>query len=143
MAVALLYRLMEYTAQRRLHDRGLRADQVRLELLPDEVRNKWASRVGVDGRLKVGLVEGYELLADLGDKVAQGFLEMYRDRSGRLRPCLESRNMSPLAHGFQPVGGDVFDRLREIAVETLLPHVVHGDWNRLLEAYQLPRFPVR
>jgi len=141
VAVALLYRLMEYIAQRRLHERGLRADDVRLESLPEAVRDKWASWVGIDKRLKVGMVQGYELLADLGDEVGRRFLECYRDETSRLRPYLESRNMSPLAHGFQPVGQKVFEGLRAIVVGSFLPELA-GGWERLLPLHRLPQIPL-
>jgi hypothetical protein len=132
---------MEYIAQRRLHERGLRADDVRLESLPEAVRDKWASRVGIDKRLKVGMVQGYELLADLGDEVGRKFLECYRDETSRLRPYLESRNMSPLAHGFQPVGRNVFEGLRDIVVGSFLPELA-GEWERLLPLHRLPQIPL-
>jgi len=140
VAVALLYRLMEFMAQRRLHDRGLRTDDVSLERLAGDVRSKWEGRVGVDGRLRVGMVQGYELLDDLGDTLGRRFLDLYRDPTSRLKPYLESRNMSPLAHGFQPVGPEVFEKLRAVITETFLPELV-PDWARRLEDYRLPRLP--
>ncbi|GBC85710.1 hypothetical protein HRbin11_02160 [bacterium HR11] len=140
VAVALLYRLMEFIAQRRLHDRGLRTDDVRLGYLPENVRSKWEARVGIDGRLKVGMVQGYELLADLGDSLGRRFLELYQAPTSRLKPYLESRNMSPLAHGFQPVGSAVFEKLRDIIVQSFLPELI-PDWHRRLGDHRLPHLP--
>ncbi len=140
VAVALLYRLMEYIAQRRLHDLGIRTDDVRLERLPEDVRAKWEPRGDADGRLKVGMLQGYELLADLSDDLGRKFLELYWAVASPLRPYLESRNMSPLAHGFQPVGQDVFEKLRAVITDEFLGKLV-PDWRNRLAVHRLPRLP--
>ncbi len=140
VAVALLYRLMEYIAQRRLHDKGIRSDNVCLGVIPEAVRPKWESRVGPDGRLKVGMLHGYELLADLGDELGQHFLNLYRESKSRLKPYLECRNISPLAHGFQPVGQEAFQKLRDVVVEDFLSKLVQDRLKNLNE-YHLPQLP--
>lgn len=140
VAVALLYRLMEYMAQRRLHDRGLRTDAVRLDRLPDSVQARWHARAERDGRLKLGMVQAFELLADLGDPLGARFADLYWTPDSTLRGYLEARNMSPLAHGFQPVGADVYGKLRALLTREFLSQVV-ADWESWLPRCQLPRLP--
>ncbi len=140
VALALLYRLMEYLAQLGLHRRGLRSDDVQVDRLPEAVRAKWESRVDSEGRLKVGLVHGFELLGDLGDPVGRRFLDLYRAEPSPLKPYLETRNRSPLAHGFQPVGREAFEKLREVVTGRFLREFV-VDWEARLQEHELPRFP--
>lgn len=141
VAVALLYRLMEYVAQRRLHDRGLRTDAVLLTRLPADVQDKWRTRAEPDGRLKVGMVQAFELLAHLGDPLGARFTELYWHPNGRLRGYLEVRNMSPLAHGFQPVGDEVYGNLRDLVAGEFLSQLV-PDWDLRLTRCRLPCLPV-
>ncbi len=140
VAVALLHRLMQYTAQRHLHDRGLRTDEVRLDRLPDSVQARWHARAERDGRLKLGMVQAFELLAGLGDPLGAHFAELYWTPDSTLRGHLEARNMSPLAHGFQPAGADVYAKLRALLTREFLPQVV-ADWESWLPRCQLPRLP--
>jgi hypothetical protein len=48
--------------------------------------------------------------------------------------------MSPLAHGFQPVGREVFEGLRTIVVGSFLPELA-GGWERL-PLHRLPQIPL-
>ncbi|MFN3286613.1 MAG: TIGR02710 family CRISPR-associated CARF protein [bacterium] len=134
VAVALLYRLLEYLAQLGLHRRGLRSDGVQVDRLPEAVRAKWKNRVDNEGRLKVGLVHGFELLGDLGDPVGRRFAELYRADRSPLKPYLETRNRSPLAHGFQPVGPEAFEKLREVVAGSFLREFV-ADWEARLREH--------
>lgn len=140
VAVALLYRLMEYLAQLGLHRRGLRSDGVQVDRLPEALRAKWESRMDSEGRLKVGLVHGFEMLGDLGDPVGRRFLDLYLAARSPLKPYLEARNRSPLAHGFQPVGPEAFKKLREVVTCSFLTEFV-ADWEARLGEHELPRFP--
>lgn len=140
VASALLYRLMEYIAQRRLHDRGLRTDNVRTDLLPDALKGKWRTRAGSDRQLKVGMVHAFELLADLGDTLGGRFLELYWSPEGGLRGYLEARNMSPLAHAFQPVGAEVYEKLRTFVTGEFLAQLV-PNWEERAVRCQMPRLP--
>jgi len=48
--------------------------------------------------------------------------------------------MSPLAHGFQPVGPEAFEKLREVVTRAFLPEFV-ADWEARVREHDLPRFP--
>lgn len=58
----------------------------------------------------LGLQDDYRLLADLGDQLGRRFTELGLDE--RKRSPLVSRNHSILAHGFDPVGPAVFEKLK-------------------------------
>ncbi|MCS7236375.1 MAG: TIGR02710 family CRISPR-associated CARF protein, partial [Armatimonadota bacterium] len=137
VAVLLLYRLLEYLAQHRLHDRDFRADRVDLDRLPDAVRGQWVKRTDSDGSLRLGMVEAFQLLADLGDPLGTRFMDLYGATDSKLRAYLQSRNLSPLAHGFQPVGPEVYDKLRALVTEQFLAESV-PQWEHHLGQFRLP-----
>lgn len=108
--VARLYRAIEYLAQLRLHEREINSADVDVNRLPENLRQKYAAKKGEKTKLQLGMVEDYDLLCRLGDKVGQKFLDDYeQDKDGNrgvLYKRLNQRNNSILAHGFQPVGED-------------------------------------
>jgi hypothetical protein len=73
------------------------------------------------------LGRSYELLAALGDPLG----ERYRERRADLDKILSARNLSLLAHGFDPVGERTYAGLLAVALEFL--GITRDD---------LPAFPV-
>lgn len=114
-AVARLYRAIEAVAQVALRERhGIEStEKVAVDRVPDSLRTEWASRAK-DGCLALGLQDAYALLAALGDPLGQRF----RDAGlGGTESPLTARNRSILAHGFDRVSGNVFDKLWGSALE--------------------------
>ncbi len=60
----------------------------------------------------IGLQSAYKLLFEMGNELGFTFREMGLDGEYSL---LTARNFSILAHGFDPVGKEVCERLSEIA----------------------------
>lgn len=108
-AVARMYRACEAIAQVRLREQFQipSTGSVPVEKLPVCLQEKWASRA-VDGCVKIGLQEGFRLLACLQDEFGKRFIEL--NLAGMTSP-LSARNSSILAHGFKPVSKDVYDKL--------------------------------
>lgn len=113
--VARLYRAIEWIAQLALAERhGIsNTSSVLLECVPEPLREKWQSRAE-NGKLALGLQDAYLLLDSLGDEAARTFKELKLD--DRDRSPLTARNQSILAHGAQPVGKQVFDKLWSAAM---------------------------
>jgi CRISPR-associated protein (TIGR02710 family) len=113
--VARLYRAIEWIAQRVLAERHAIPDtgSVPLECIPEQLRERWQSRAE-NGKLKLGLRDAYLLLDALGDEAARTYKELKLD--DRDRSPLKARNQSILAHGAQPVGKQVFDKLWSAAM---------------------------
>jgi CRISPR-associated protein (TIGR02710 family) len=108
-AVARLYRAIEAVAQVALKEsHGIAStEKVPLDRVPEPLRTEWASRAK-DGILALGLQDAYALLTSLNDALGEKF------RSAALngtKSPLGARNRSILAHGFDPVSPDVFDKL--------------------------------
>lgn len=100
-AVSRLYRATELLAQVRLHasHRIITADVDRAKL-PPGFEPPVASP---DGKLQLGLRRAWELLAALGDPIAQQFAPPRGFLGSPLAAWLPLRNESWLAHGFKPV----------------------------------------
>lgn len=108
--VARLYRCMEMVAQYRLKTHfGIDTSNVNIEKLPTELGPKYKRLRDTDGKIRIGLKKGYELLQDLGDDLGRWYFD---SESGRkIQELLGSRNNSILAHGLSPVGREVFEEL--------------------------------
>ncbi len=128
-AVARLYRAIEKAAQVRLKTGyQINTSKVEPEQIPDSIREEYKRRYAErDGKLQLGLVASYRLLKELGDELGQSFSQRY---DTEIKPLLDSRNMSILAHGDQPVTGDLYRELLG-TVTGFIP----------IDQTKLPKFP--
>ncbi|MEW6243542.1 MAG: TIGR02710 family CRISPR-associated CARF protein [Bacillota bacterium] len=122
-AVARYYRAIEAAAQIELNQRyGISTGNLDLAKLPTELKSRYS------GKTMIGLQSAYSLLFELGNELGKRFFEMGLD--GEHSP-LSTRNCSILAHGFDPVGEEVCERLSSFAF------TICG-----VSPDQLPEFPV-
>lgn len=101
-AVARLYRALEMLAQIRLRQRTPPLDTGDLDVsaLPEGLRQRYeARRDATDGKVRLGLRQAYDLLAELGDPLGR----VWREHEKRVINALKKRNMSILAHGSMPL----------------------------------------
>ncbi len=97
-AVARLYRVVEFIAQTKLKkEYGIETSDVDLKKVPESVKEKYQEK-SKNGKITIGLREGYKLLQELEDDLGS---EFYTDK--RLLDLLSNRNNSVLAHGFEPI----------------------------------------
>ena len=98
-AMARMYRLLEMLGQWALSSHGLNSSDLDpAGLSPDLQSALSVNRDPADGRIKIGLIKTWQVLADLGSDMGRAILE---DQA--LRARLNSRNYSILAHGTRPV----------------------------------------
>ncbi|MFM8524911.1 MAG: TIGR02710 family CRISPR-associated CARF protein, partial [Cyanobacteriota bacterium] len=115
-AVGRLYRAMELTEQlllkigvcEQVGPEGILTGDVDLERLPEALQPRWQAKAAQSHAgqpsakprpLKIGLADGFDLLADLGHPTG---LE-WQQRRAELINAINTRNSSLFAHGFQPV----------------------------------------
>jgi len=115
-AVGRLYRAMELTEQLLLKigvcdqvgPDGILTGAVDLDRLPEAIRPRWQAKAAqtnagkISGKaklLKIGLADGFDLLAGLGHPTG---LE-WQQRRSELVNAINTRNDSLFAHGFTPV----------------------------------------
>lgn len=134
-AVARLYRALEMLAQTRLGERtpSLTTGDLDVSLLPDGLRKKYeALRDPSDGKIKLGLRQDYELLAELDDPLGR----VYRQHEKALLNVLSQRNHSILAHGNMPLTQGDYQEMAQI-VQTFIQEGLMA----LGVKVQAPQFP--
>lgn len=141
-AVARLYRALELLAQIRLRiAHQIDPSDVRLEQLPPRLRPRYEKRLemeadlGRERKLKLGLWDDYEVLAELNDPVGQVIM----GHEGPLRDALSRRNQSILAHGTSPIREQEYRRIHKIAVDLIEAGLKAIDVQ--MEAPQFPELP--
>lgn len=110
-AVARVYRAMELLAQVELKVTfGVDTSNVNTEAIPEGLMREYTRkyRDERDGKIKIGLYASYSLLKELGAELGRNFFSVYEKE---LRPVLDIRNSSILAHGMTPVDENTFQRL--------------------------------
>jgi CRISPR-associated protein (TIGR02710 family) len=134
-AVARLYSSIEKNAKIALLARhGIDNSNVDLARVPEGQCESLRAAQGEDGRIRIGLQKSFHLLDALRDPLGQ----LYRHREKELRCSLEARNMSLLAHGYNPVKEEACKQLFCIALEFLgmreedLPGYPTLDWKSLV-----------
>ena len=102
-AVGRLYRAMELTAQLLLKNTaGIDTSDVDIEKLPIRIQEIYLKKKEAsidDGKLKLALMNAYDLLADLENPVGL----RWRDQRSSILDSLKIRNHSLFAHGFSPI----------------------------------------
>lgn len=134
-AVARLYSAIEKSAKISLWARhGIDNSHIRLERVPESLREEWRGQMNAEGEVQVGLEKSFLLLAALGDPLGAAF----RKQQTGLQAALQARNTSLLAHGYTPIGKDEYETLLQIALKFLqadagaLPAFPQMDWKALL-----------
>lgn len=116
-AVARMYRAIEAYGQFSLRSYGIEdTAKVSLEKIPLHVRANYEKNANKAGTITIALQNAYELLGAFDSPVARRFRELgFAGKDG----FLSVRNLSLLAHGFEPVGRDyselkLFPRVLEL-----------------------------
>lgn len=130
-AVARLYSAIEKMAKvRLLAVHGINNSDVHSEQVPDpalwEELERQCSNERSAGKIQLPLYKSFELLHALSDPMGA----VFRQREVELKKILDIRNKSLLAHGFEPVRRDTYEKMIAIALDFL------G-----IEKSSLPRFP--
>lgn len=116
-AVARLYSAVEKIAKTRLLvAHGIDNSDVDPAAIPDpKLAEELARECRNDreGKIQLPLHRSFELLHALGDEVG----ETYQRRQVELRKVLNIRNSSLLAHGYQPVTADTYQKLLAISLD--------------------------
>ncbi len=135
-AVARLYRALEMLAQLRLEQRepSLKSNNLDVTLLPEPLRPKYEAlrEPGEKGKIKLGLRQDYELLAELADPLGS----VYQKQANRLLQALSHRNESILAHGQKPIAQPQWDEMWKIATE-----LIQSGLEALKIRVDAPQFP--
>jgi|GEM_PF-241829 len=111
-AVARLYRATELFAQFSLRRIGISTSDITADTLsglPEEHRRRLEKKRDDGGKLKIGLMESYELLGVLIPNLGR----VWDKHRVKILDVIRHRNMSWLAHGFEPVKKEDYARFHE------------------------------
>ena len=138
-AVARLYSAIEKSAKIRLlsaydiDNSHILPDKLP-EQLPKELRSELLAMQSADGVIRIGLQKSFYLLAALSDPLGRA----YEIHESTLQKSLEVRNLSLLAHGYNPVNEKTYNDFLAVALHFLevtlddLPKFPYMDWKSLL-----------
>ena len=133
-AVARLYSAIEKSAKIRLNAAyGIDNSHVELDRVPAAARQGLQERAGEGEDIRIGLTQSFSLLRELDDPLG----EAYTACAVELGKNLQIRNMSLLAHGYNPVDTKAYEKLYTIALhflgieEDALPQFITLHWDAM------------
>ena len=137
-AIARLYRAFELIAQIRLSKYSLISSDIDTEILLEKnVRQEFIDELEknrTDGKIKIGLINDFELLAELDDELGKYFIE----NRNRINNLTIKRNNSILAHGLESLDKEDFDQFVEV-VENLA-RKLDKDMDKFLNQTRFAKF---
>lgn len=137
-ACARLYRTLESLGQFiLLKDYNIDSSDVKLENLRGKIQEDYIKeyenkRDRKSGKIKLGLVENFDLLKKLNNS----FISIYNEKEEELKAYLNFRNNSILAHGFNPIEEEHYWKL-EKSIRELLSKVI----NNFDDLFHKTKFP--
>ena len=140
-AIARLYRAFELIAQIRLSTYRLISSDLDINvLLEKNVSQEFIDsleKTRVDGKIKIGLIKDFEVLAELGDDLGLYFAE----NRNKINNLTIKRNNSILAHGLESLDKEDFDQFEEL-VENLA-RKLDKDMDKFLMQTKFAKFDLR
>ena len=140
-AIARLYRAFELIAQIRLGKYGLKSSDIDVDILKDKnVDEKFIEtleKTRQDGKIRIGLIKDFELLAELDDDLGKEFVE----NRNRINNLTIKRNNSILAHGLESLDKDDFDQFEELVESLALK--LDKDMKKFLNETRFAKFDLK
>ena len=140
-AIARLYRAFELIAQIRLASYGLTSSDIDTNILLEKnVSPEFIDaleKTRDEGKIKIGLIKDYELLAELDDDLGKYFAENRHS----INNITIKRNNSILAHGLESLDKEDFDQFEEL-VENLA-RKLDKDMGKFLNETRFAKFDLK
>ena len=140
-AIARLYRAFELIAQIRLASYGLTSSDIDTNILLEKnVSPEFIDaleKTRDEGKIKIGLIKDYELLAELDDDLGKYFAENRHS----INNITIKRNNSILAHGLESLDKEDFDQFEEL-VENLA-RKLDKDMGKFLKETRFAKFDLK
>lgn len=140
-AIARLYRSFELIAQIRLNSYCLISSDIDISILLEKGVNedfiKDLEKTKVGGKIKIGLIKDFELLAELDDDLGKYFIE----NRNKINNLTQNRNNSILAHGLGSLNKGDFYKFEEL-VENLA-HKLDKDMAKFLKETKFAKFDLK
>lgn len=138
--IARLYRSFELIGQIKLNQHGIESSNVDIDLLKkkevSEEFIEYLENLRDSGKIRIGLVNDYLLLNDLGDKLGQYFVENRQ----LINNITIKRNNSVLAHGLDSHSKEDYDNFENLVLNLALD--LDKDMKKFLKETKFPKFEV-
>lgn len=115
-ALARLYRALEVLGQLELKEKfEIETSNIKETSIPERIKEEFIIKYKDknDGKIKIPLYASFKLLDELDNDLGKEFIQAYEKE---IRPILEQRNSSILAHGFKPIKKETFEKLWEVVL---------------------------
>ena len=140
-AIARLYRAFELIAQIRLSKYSVNSSDIDLDVLLEKNVNQEfidsLEKTREDGKIRIGLIKDFELLAELDDDLGKYFAE----NRNMINNLTIKRNNSILAHGLESLDKEDFDKFEEL-VESLA-RKLDKDMGKFLNETRFAKFDLK
>ena len=140
-AIARLYRAFELIGQIRLANYGISTSDVDVSVLLEKNVSSEVidslERIREDGKIRIGLVQDYLLLNELGDDLGVYYVE---NRS-KINNSTVNRNNSILAHGLESQSKEDFDKFLDLVL--ILAKKLDKDMNKFLNQTKFAKFDLK
>ena len=140
-AIARLYRAFELIAQIRLSKYTVNSSDIDIDLLLEKNVNQEfidsLEKTREDGKIRIGLIKDFELLAELDDDLGKYFAE----NRNMINNLTIKRNNSILAHGLESLDKEDFDKFEEL-VESLA-RKLDKDMGKFLNETRFAKFDLK
>ncbi len=134
-AIARLYRSLELIAQIKLNEYGIDTSDVELDILNKHgVEQEF--KPDFSGKIKLSLVQDYELLNNLGDDLG----EFYIKNKDEFLATIFSRNNSILAHGLNSQTEKQYVKFRDLILK--FASVLNPEMDVYIHETEFPEFEI-
>lgn len=134
-AIARLYRSLELIAQIKLNEYGIDTSDVELDILNKHgVEQEF--KPDLSGKIKLSLVQDYELLNNLGDDLG----EFYIKNKDEFLATISSRNNSILAHGLNSQTEKQYVKFRDLILK--FASVLNPEMDIYIHETEFPEFEI-
>lgn len=134
-AIARLYRSLELIAQIKLNEYGIDTSDVELDILNKHgVEQEF--KPDFSGKIKLSLVQNYELLNNLGDDLG----EFYIKNKDEFLATISSRNNSILAHGLNSQTEKQYVKFRDLILK--FASVLNPEMDVYIHETEFPEFEI-
>ena len=140
-AIARLYRSLELIAQIKLEEYNLNSSDLDIKIVKELISDedylfKLETKHDDSGKIKIGLVEDFELLFKLDDKLGK----YYKENENKIKNAIRFRNSSILAHGLESKSKEEYENFEEIIYGVAL--ALNKKMNNFIKQTEFPKFDI-
>ena len=141
-AVARLYRSLEFIAQIKLEKdyfistSDIDVDTLRKHQIDEEYIEELEIHRGEDNKIKIGLIQDYLLLNELGDDLGK----FYLDNEKKIKNVTKFRNESILAHGLNSLNKEQYEKFYDIVLK--VSEVFNNNISKYIKETMFPEFDI-